>query len=329
MSKSPKLLANFCCQTDRNAEPDMILTWGIARDRPLELVLTALQRMNAPTVFLDQQALLQSRIDITVDGALRGRVQTPDWSAALESISAVYLRPYDARRMAALEHEKPSSRKFRRAFGFEDCLLSWIEMTPALVVNRPSAMSSNNSKPYQLQLIRNAGFCVPETLVTTDPKAALEFWEQQGAVIYKSLSGVRSIVTRLGPEHHSRMEDIPHCPTQFQQYIEGTDFRVHIVGNELFSCEISSTEDDYRYPQKRDEHVRVCSCEVEQNIEDRCFELAASMKLPVAGIDLRRTPSGQWYCFEVNPSPGFSFYEEATGQPISEAVARLLIQSGN
>jgi len=305
----------------------MILLWGITTDRPLELVRTALQRMNAPLVFLNQQSLLQSRIDVTVGKRLRGNLRTQAWSAALESMTAVYLRPYDARRMAALEDAQPKSSKFQHAFGFEDALMSWIEMAPALVVNRPSAMASNNSKPYQLQLIRSAGFDVPETLVTTDPKAAVEFWERHGSVIYKSISGVRSIVAKLGPEHHDRMEDIAHCPTQFQQYIKGTDFRVHIVGGEVFSCEISSTADDYRYPQMRDEQVRVRSCEVPQNVSDRCRELAASMKLFVAGIDLRRTPSGEWYCFEVNPSPGFSFYEEATGQPISEAVARLLTQS--
>jgi glutathione synthase/RimK-type ligase-like ATP-grasp enzyme len=307
----------------------MILLWGIATDRPLELVHAALQRMNAPIVFLDQQSLLQSRVDLTVGKRLRGTLRTPDWSAALESMTAVYLRPYDARRMAALEDAPRRSSRVHRAFAFEEALMSWVEMAPGLVVNRPSAMSSNNSKPYQLQLIQNAGFDVPETLVTTDPKAAVEFWEQHGSVIYKSISGVRSIVAKLGPEHCDRMEDIAHCPTQFQRYIDGTDFRVHIVGGEVFSCEISSTADDYRYPQKQEEQVRVRSCEVPQRVEDRCRELAASMKLPVAGIDLRRTPSDEWYCFEVNPSPGFSFYEEATGQPISEAVARLLIQGGN
>lgn len=45
------------------------------------------------------------------------------------------------------------------------------------------------------------------------------------------------------------------------------------------------------------------------------------MQPSIAGIDLRRTHDGTWYCFEVNSSPGFSDFEEATGQPIAEAVA--------
>jgi hypothetical protein len=30
------------------------------------------------------------------------------------------------------------------------------------------------------------------------------------------------------------------------------------------------------------------------------------------------------YFFEVNPSPGFTYFEDVTGQPIAAAVARLL-----
>jgi hypothetical protein len=39
---------------------------------------------------------------------------------------------------------------------------------------------------------------------------------------------------------------------------------------------------------------------------------------------LKITPDNQVYCFEVNPSPAFSYYEEHTQQPIAYAVARYL-----
>ena len=50
--------------------------------------------------------------------------------------------------------------------------------------------------------------------------------------------------------------------------------------------------------------------------------------LDFAGIDLRITPDGETYCFEVNPSPAYSAFEEATGQPISLALARYLAGVG-
>lgn len=53
------------------------------------------------------------------------------------------------------------------------------------------------------------------------------------------------------------------------------------------------------------------------------------MNLLLAGLDLRCTPEGEWYCFEVNPSPAFTCFEQRTRQPIAEAVARLLACGAN
>jgi glutathione synthase/RimK-type ligase-like ATP-grasp enzyme len=183
-------------------------------------------------------------------------------------------------------------------------------------------MAANGSKPYQLEQIRKLGFDVPETLVTTNPDAARDFWERHETVIYKSVSGARSIVSRLRPEHTERLADVTFCPTQFQRYVPGTDYRVHMVGDELFACEVISEADDYRYPGVHE--VEIHARRLPRDVEERCRLLAAAARLPVAGIDLRRTPEGEWYCFEVNPSPAFTYYENRTDQPIANAIARLL-----
>lgn len=59
-------------------------------------------------------------------------------------------------------------------------------------------------------------------------------------------------------------------------------------------------------------------------LAERCLRLAHALGLAVAGIDLKLTPDQQVYCFEVNPSPAFSYYEAHTGQPIAQAIARYL-----
>jgi glutathione synthase/RimK-type ligase-like ATP-grasp enzyme len=56
----------------------------------------------------------------------------------------------------------------------------------------------------------------------------------------------------------------------------------------------------------------------------QCLGLAGTLDLPLCGIDLKVTPEGEWYCFEVNPSPAYSYYEENTGQPIARAVVAYL-----
>ncbi|MGD9852191.1 MAG: hypothetical protein AB7T38_13075 [Nitrospirales bacterium] len=52
--------------------------------------------------------------------------------------------------------------------------------------------------------------------------------------------------------------------------------------------------------------------------------MAKGLGLCLAGIDLRRTVDGHYYCFEVNISPAFTFYEHQTGQRIGDALVDLL-----
>lgn len=300
----------------------MILLWGLPADPPLAVVRAALSRSGDQVVFLDQQDVLRYRLALEVDGAVRGTLQMQRRTIDLAAVRAAYVRPYDVRQ--TLPGKQGGDPDFDRALAFEDALNGWLEMTPALVVNRPSAMASNNSKPYQTELIRAAGFDVPDTLVTTDAAAVRAFWKKHGTVIYKSISGIRSIVSRLRPEHREKLPDVSHCPTQFQEHVEGTDIRVHVVGDAVFGCEILSDADDYRYPSCEGADPQVRSWRVPDDLAGRCRRLAAALDLAVAGIDLRRTPQGLFYCFEANPSPGFSFYEDATGQPIGAAIARLL-----
>lgn len=300
----------------------MILLWGLPGDRPLASVCAALKRLGAPFLFLDQRAALETEIELCVDGDVCGELRYEGRSLDLAQVAAVYARPYDSRRLP-LAQGGSDAPAYRYALGLEDLLSSFCDLTPALVVNRPAAMAMNNSKPYQAERIRSLGFRVPATLVTTDPEAVLEFWHQHGEVVYKSVSGVRSVVARLTEGRVARLENVRFCPTQFQEYISGEDVRVHVVGDDVFACCVASTADDYRYPGP-DDGVRITPLELPSHINGRCRDLARTMGLPVAGIDLRRSRDGEWYCFEVNPSPGFSYYEQETGQPIHLVLARLL-----
>ena len=304
----------------------MIVLWGLGSERTLAAVGEALHRLGARTRLIDQEDVLHTAVRLDVDARVRGSVQTRDQTIDLEAITAVYLRPYDSRLRAAVVESGPGAPAWQHALAVDDALASWSELTPALVVNRLGAMAGNSSKPYQLQQIAGLGFAVPETLVTTDPGQARAFWERHGAVVYKSVSGVRSRVSRLGPSDHARLEDVASCPTQFQQFIDGRDHRVHVVDTDVFACAVVCDADDYRYAGGRPVDIRPCA--LPREVEDRCRLLARAMGLPVAGIDLRQRRNGAWYCFEVNPSPAFAFYEEATGQPIGDAVARLLTTGG-
>ena len=305
----------------------MILLWGIPEDSPLQLVAKALERCHAKVLWLNQHECMNWRLELRVSGRVSGILETLRRRIAFEEVKAAYLRPYDLRQLYPFDCLATHDPKLLRATQLGDALLSWSDMTPAKVVNRPAAMASNGSKPFQSLQIEACGFAVPRTLITTDAEAAREFWSRHGKVIYKSTSSVRSIVRRLSAQHRARWKDLQWCPTQFQEYIEGTDHRVHVVGDRTFASRIVSDADDYRYACWEGRKTKVTSAQLPPELTDRCIRLAHSIGLPVAGLDLRKTPDGRWYCFEVNPSPGFSYYEEATGQPIAKAVAAYLVRA--
>lgn len=322
-----KPLLSLCLPCyDLQRKDHVILLWGMPDDSPLAQVYGVLTRLGYSVVLLDQHAVLQTEIHLTTTTHVAGFIRVRDQVIDLSTITAVYVRPYPNDALPVLKGMGLNDPLWNHALMISEALLSWLELTTATVVNRPSAMASNASKPYQACIIQSHGFHIPDTLITTDPDAALAFWSHHGVVIYKSISGVRSIVARLTPEHIPRLELLRWCPTQFQQYIPGKDYRVHVIGEEVFACEISSTGDDYRYASRQGCSSRIVAHDIAPEIADRCRTLTRALRLSVAGVDLRCHPDGRWYCFEVNPSPAYTYYQSATGLPMDEAIAHLLAQ---
>lgn len=302
----------------------MILLWGLPGDGPIASVRRALERRGCPVEFYDQRMVAETEVELNPGTNLECKLHYDGRTVDLSRVTAVYARPYDIRRLPALENAEPGGTAWRHATRVEDLLTSWLDLTPARVVNPFDAMASNNSKPYQAAIIRESGFRTPATLITTDPEAALEFWGRWEAVVYKSISGIRSIVSKVSTAHRERLPDVVWCPTQFQEYISGVDYRVHVVGDEIYACRIESEADDYRYASRQGSDTGLEACELPADVAERCLALAKRLRLVVAGLDLRLTPAAEWCCFEVNPSPGFTYFQEATNQPIDEAIARLL-----
>lgn len=302
-----------------------ILLWGLMRDKPIAAVHAHLLRIGAPVGFLDQRLVLETSLDFETGEQVRASARVRGEEFDLDRVRAAYLRPHDSTRLPSLLAQPPSSLERRHAAAVDQALNAWSDRTPAYVVNRPQASASNGSKPYQARVIAAAGFSVPRTLVTTDPDHVAAFLAEHGDVIVKSVSGVRSQVRQVSPADAARLAHVTNCPTQFQRRVPGVDVRVHVVGAAIFATEIVSDADDYRYARSLGRpDPELAAIDLPDDVARRCHALSVRLGLPVAGIDLRRTPDGEWYCFEVNPSPGFTYYEESTGQPIAAAIAGLL-----
>jgi glutathione synthase/RimK-type ligase-like ATP-grasp enzyme len=304
----------------------MILVCGIPSETPLRMVTSRLEELGASFVLFNQREFASCEIWFEVnDAQVGGELRIGDRTYKLQDFSGVYPRMMDDRFLPELSSEPQGSSLRNYCRSFHDTLTRWMEIAPALVVNRCAPMASNSSKPYQAQLIRKQGFLVPESLITNDPELVRDFRARHGRVIYKSISAVRSIVQELSDEDEERLERIRWCPTQFQAFVDGTNLRVHTIGGEAFATAVRSDATDYRYAARQmGESAELREVVLSDELTNRCLRLSRSLGLEFAGIDLKVTPDEEIYCFEVNPSPAFSYYEANTGQPISAAVARHL-----
>jgi len=258
-------------------------------------------------------------------GKPSGKLQLNGDSYSVDEFTGVFTRLMDFHHLPELKDAPATSPELNFCRNLFDTLTRWAEIAPARVVNRVAPMGSNFSKPYQAQLIKRYGFEVPETLITNDPELVRAFRARHGRVIYKSISGVRSIVQTLTDDDMTRIDNIRWCPTQFQAFVEGTNVRVHTVGDKVFATAIKTDATDYRYAQRQSgDHAELRPVDLSDDLAEMCVKLAAGLGLAFAGIDLKITPENYVYCFEVNPSPAFSYYESQTGQPISRAVADYL-----
>ncbi len=310
----------------------MILICGGLADGVTELVCSRLEACGYPYRLLDlaRFPIAESsdrpayRLSARwTDRGPEGWIATDDWRLDFDDISGVYARflgPDDRPPLAGVDPEDAKALRTEADLS----LMALVEDLACPVVNRVAGGLSNNSKPYQALMISRAGLRVPPTLVTSDPAAVRAFLAEHGDVIYKSASGVRSIVRRVGADQLARLDLLRHGPAQFQAFIPGRNVRVHTVGERIFATAIESGAVDYRYAHVDGQTTDLEPVVLPAAVADACQRLARTFDLLFAGIDLKQTPSGEFYCFEVNPSPGFLYYERHTGQPISAALAELL-----
>ena len=304
----------------------MILLCGIPSEPPMALVREALEERGARCVSFNQRQFSKASMDLEISaGRIQGRLQINGDGYPLDEFTGVFNRLMDYRFLPELIEQPETSPDRRFCRNLLDTLTRWSELTEARVVNRIAPMTSNFSKPFQAQLIRQYGFEVPQTLITNEPELVRDFHARHKKIIYKSISGVRSIVQTFSDSDLARLENIRWCPTQFQAFVEGNNVRVHTVGQKVFATAISTDATDYRYAQRQSgDHAELREVELSDELAEMCVKLAEGLGLVFAGIDLKITPENHVYCFEVNPSPAFSYYQGNTGQPIAQAVAAYL-----
>ena len=200
-------------------------------------------------------------------------------------------------------------------------------------INIPERDEVAARKAYQLKVASGLGLRVPRTLITNDPVKATAFINEEGekGVIYKAFSATERswLETRLlKPEERILLDSVQFAPVIFQEYIRADiDLRITVIGDDIFAAEILSGQTDYRVDFRMTMHqAEIRPHVLPEEIRSKLLLLMKSLGLVYGAIDMRLTTEGEYVFLEINPAGQWLFIEERTNQPITESLARKLME---
>lgn len=215
-----------------------------------------------------------------------------------------------------------------------EALSGFWEALPIAWVSPPRVIEKTMMKTWQLPAARQAGLEIPDTLVTSDPEAARAFIDRVGLgkVVCKAFSATPEHwrETRLVTEaEYAVLDRVAAAPVIFQAFVPAdVDLRITVVGEQLFPAAVHSQDLpyplDFRLYLDSGSRVLIEPAELPQEVQRCLLVLLKSAGLRYGAIDMRRTPDGRHVFLEINPAGQWRFVEEATGQPVTAALARLL-----
>ena len=194
-------------------------------------------------------------------------------------------------------------------------------------VNPRGADAAAHHKPYQWSVARALGLRLPRTLVTTKPEVAREFIGRIGVgkTVFKAfLASIEDWrETRLVERADlDQLELVRLAPVIFQEYVEGVDLRITVIGSKIFAAEIDARRTSYPVDMRMTiGEGTFRPVELPPAVARAILKLQRQLNLDYGAIDMRRTDEGEHVFLEVNPAGQWMFVEQRTGLPISAAMA--------
>jgi hypothetical protein len=293
----------------------MILIIGTDEDNATLYFHNFLNERKVKHIFLNQKLLFNKRAVLFSDYlSLEGnKYFYNDFSGTLNRMSSIDYAH-------SSNQEKEDGQKI-------DAMLSYImsyKLKNVLNLNRYSL--SNDSKLLQLSFIKDVAkyIKIPESIVIKNlaiDKYLYKFSSHNKHVV-KSLSSIRSIAKVFEENRNIFNLNISFEPVLFQQLLDGQNIRVHVINEYVFPVKIYSDSVDYRYENNI---LKFEPTTIPKEIEQDCINISKHLKLKFTGIDLLLSTNLDYYTFEVNPSPGYYYFEKNIDSKfISEKLLEVL-----
>jgi glutathione synthase/RimK-type ligase-like ATP-grasp enzyme len=193
------------------------------------------------------------------------------------------------------------------------------------------------NKFFQMDIAKEVGFEMPETLISNNKKHILDFIKKNEKCIFKLET---QDCYRVGNEYKllysnvisasdiDKFEESGENPLIFQKYIEKQyEVRYTVVGKEHFVCKIESqkskkaNEDWRRYDISHTPHSPI---EPPAEIKEKVKEMMKVLGIEYGALDFIVTPENKWIFLEINCFGQYLWIEELTGLKITEAIVSWL-----
>jgi len=181
-------------------------------------------------------------------------------------------------------------------------------------VNPPPAFINHYTKVDQLRAL---DILKPKTLITNNLFDAWKFISMFESVAAKPVAG-GDYVKRYW--HPSELEELKQ-PVTLQEFIPGTNTRTFVIGEDVYTGEVTTTHDDFRL----DKEFTYTPVELSPEERQLALDITSTLGYKWTAIDWIRF-DGKLYFLEANFSPMFLYFQEQTGYPIAKQIANLLIQ---
>ena len=245
---------------------------------------------------------------------------SPERRLNFQDIKSVFWRNFTGVGTPMLENAHQQTIAFNDSMS---ALRSLMQACPARWINSWPAYQFHKEKPLQLRQVQLLGVKIPPTLVTNDPEQVIKFTQSHPKVIFKPVYG--GAHARVLDESHldpKRLKlALSLSPVTIQEYIPGTNIRTYAISNSVYAAEIRSNSIDFREDLK----AELIPLQLPQVIQQQCFNIAKALHLDWTAIDWRKTPTGEYFFLEANPSPMFIHFERQTGFPITKELVKLLM----
>ncbi|OGK21892.1 hypothetical protein A3C23_00910 [Candidatus Roizmanbacteria bacterium RIFCSPHIGHO2_02_FULL_37_13b] len=209
------------------------------------------------------------------------------------------------------------------------------------IINSIDLLMLSSNKLDQLNTANKLGFSIPETLISADYDSLLSFISNHdGKAVIKNIvtSQIRYgkysrlfftiPITKNKFVNYHKLKPIDY-PLFLQEEIEKKiELRITIIGKKVFATALDSQstklgKTDWRreIPENIKHSVYILPIEIEKG----CLDLLRHYHLQFGTIDMAVTPEGKYVFFELNPNGQYLWIENLTKQPLSKAIAELLM----